>query len=176
LPHLFTWFGLDLADDLSGRPRLTASLIEYSSARRAAGPVRICKTAAAPGTAMESANCAPAECWGPPSLDTIVLPPSRENPGGSNMATADIQQERSLAVRGCTAEDANSGGCGIRTREGVNPTRLPSPRTDVLDGPSSAGAAAGVGQHHAVDSDERWQVRLELRLARLRQGRRTVDH
>jgi hypothetical protein len=27
---------------------------------------------------MESANCAPAECWGPPSLDNIVLPPSRE--------------------------------------------------------------------------------------------------
>jgi hypothetical protein len=25
-------------------------------------------TAAAPGTAMESANRAPAECWGPPSL------------------------------------------------------------------------------------------------------------
>ena len=45
------------------------------SARLSSRPVRKLETAAAPGTAMESANCAPAECWGPPSLDFIVLPP-----------------------------------------------------------------------------------------------------
>jgi hypothetical protein len=37
------------------------------------------------------------------------------------------------------------GGCGIRTREGVNPTRFPSPRIDVPDGPRSAGVVVAVG-------------------------------
>src|SRR5215210_4560751 len=33
---------------------------------------------------MESANCAPAECWEPPSLNNSVLPPSKGTADGSN--------------------------------------------------------------------------------------------
>jgi hypothetical protein len=68
---------LDLAEQPLRAAPLRASLIRSytGSLLRPAGPACNLQTAAAPGTAMESANCAPAECWGPPSLDFIVLPP-----------------------------------------------------------------------------------------------------
>ena len=89
-----TWFSLDLAERaLRAVPFETQPDMQFTvRLARAAGPAHNLQTAAAPGTAMESANCAPAECWGPPSLDIMVLPPSKEPAGGSNMATADIQQ------------------------------------------------------------------------------------
>jgi len=153
-------------------PRLRASLIaviQFGPPPERLGP-RNLQTAAAPGTAMESANCAPAECWGPPSLDIIVLPPSREPQVGRTWPLRIFSSSGPLAVGGYTAEDADSGGCGIRTREGVNPTRSPSLRTDVLDGPQAWCGARGWAASRG-DSDERWQVRLEPRLACLHQGR-----
>jgi hypothetical protein len=65
---------------------------------RPSGWARYLQTAAAPGTAMESANCAPAECWGPPSLDNIVLPPSREPQVGRTWPLRIFSSSGPLAV------------------------------------------------------------------------------
>jgi hypothetical protein len=49
------------------------------AAGTASGSPPVIGTAAASGTAMEPANCAPAECWEPPSIDNSVPPTFKGN-------------------------------------------------------------------------------------------------
>jgi hypothetical protein len=56
---------------------------------------------------------------------------------------------RSLAIVGCQESAGHGGGgCGIRTREGLHPTRFPSVRPRPL-GESSAGKLTGERQQIA---------------------------
>jgi hypothetical protein len=64
-----------------------------------------------------------------------------------------------------------SGGCGIRTREGVNPTRFPSlpltlsrSRWMFLCGPSGRDREPCAPEAFLVDDGEQHQLRLKLRL------------
>ena len=89
-----TWFSLDLAERSLRRPRLRVSLIRSYTVQlaRAAGPARNLQTAAAPGTAMEPANCGPCRVLGAAVVRHHGTPTLKGTAGGSNVATADIQQ------------------------------------------------------------------------------------
>jgi hypothetical protein len=68
-----------------------------------------------------------------------------------------------LSVRDSVCPSHSSGGYGIRTREGVNPTRFPSclRRCSLGFSPSAMSAVAGSGT--SANGEERGQLRRELR-------------
>ena len=89
-----TWFGLDLAERLSGRaPRLRASLIAVIQFGSPSGWARPYLQNGS-GSRYSDGVCElrPCRVLGAAVVGNIVLQPSRETPGGSNMAAADIQQ------------------------------------------------------------------------------------
>jgi hypothetical protein len=61
--------------------------------------------------------------------------------------------------------------CGQKVRLEVAAARFPSPHADVQDA-LGAGAAVGMQRAHSANTDERWQLRLKLRLASRLAGRR----
>jgi hypothetical protein len=56
-----------------------------------------------------------------------------------------------------------SGGCGIRTREGLHPTRFPNPQTEVQVDPQGSAYAYEAIRRTLTDRREREQLRPKLR-------------
>ena len=59
----------------------------------------------------------------------------------------------------------SGGGCGIRTREGLHPTRFPIQQTGVHAGSPVHVPPCGVASHTPENADERGQLRPKLRPA-----------
>jgi hypothetical protein len=77
------------------------------------------------------------------------------------------QPDRPLAIDGPQESAGQAGGgCEIRTREGLPPTRFPSLRTGVRGRPAPSATLARGPVRSLVNVAERWRMRPKLRLRR----------
>jgi hypothetical protein len=71
--------------------------------------------------------------------------------------------ERALDRSGRFLLLTRCGGCGIRTREGLHPTRFPNPQTEVQRSPHVIVYACETVSRTLADADKRAQLRPKLR-------------